>query len=283
VLTAAAEPELAATGFTLTLDSRADRSDLVAVVRLLLGWGVLSRVSGDEDAYLSAGADVLYDVRRPVLGVLLTGTRGPSTVTAGTFPGRLAELTAEPVADSDDLRNQALRRRLTRRLLEDPVVYYGELDEDERAYLLSQRHAITRRIEEATGLIPEMRAEGIAMVDPDDELTDVRMPEQRTDGHVTLLVAEHLAHREQATLDGLRAFVRRASAEHATYWRKGVTEPGAEVELLAIALEKLSALRLVEVDGEVDRGRPAIARFALDEPTIRETRKATADAAGALF
>jgi uncharacterized protein (TIGR02678 family) len=283
VLTAAAEPELAATGFTLTLDSRADRSDLVAVVRLLLGWGVLSRVSGDEDAYLSAGADVLYDVRRPVLGVLLTGTRGPSTVTAGTFPGRLAELTAEPVADSDDLRNQALRRRLTRRLLEDPVVYYGELDEDERAYLLSQRHAITRRIEEATGLIPEMRAEGIAMVDPDDELTDVRMPEQRTDGHVTLLVAEHLARREQATLDGLRGFVRRASAEHATYWRKGVTEPGAEVELLAIALEKLSALRLVEVDGEVVRGRPAIARFALDEPTIRETRKATADAAGALF
>ena len=31
VLTAAAEPELAAAGFTLTLDSRADRSDLVAV------------------------------------------------------------------------------------------------------------------------------------------------------------------------------------------------------------------------------------------------------------
>jgi len=33
------------------------------VVRLLLAWGVLSRVAGDEDAYLSAGADVLYDVR----------------------------------------------------------------------------------------------------------------------------------------------------------------------------------------------------------------------------
>ena len=85
VLTAAAEPELAATGFALTLDSRADRSDLVAVVRMLLGWGVLSRVAGDEDAYLSAGADVLYDVRRPVLGVLLSGIRGPSVVTAQAF------------------------------------------------------------------------------------------------------------------------------------------------------------------------------------------------------
>ena len=283
VLTAAAEPELASAGFTLTLDSRADRSDLVAVVRLLLGWGVLNRVAGDEEAYLSAGADVLYDVRRPVLSVLLSGTRGPSTVTAMPFENRLAELTAESVAETDELRNQALRRRLTRRLLEDPVVYYDELDEDERAYLLSQRHAITRRIEDATGLVPEMRAEGIAMVDPEDELTDVRMPEQRTDGHVTLLVAEHLACREQATLDELHDFVRRAATEHATYWRKGVTEPGAETELLATALEKLSALRLVQVDGSVVRRRPAIARFALDEPTIRETRKATADAASSLF
>jgi uncharacterized protein (TIGR02678 family) len=288
VLTAAAEPVLAAAGFTLSLDSRADRSDLVAVVRLLLGWGVLNRVAGDEDAYLSAGTDVLYDVRRPVLGVLLSGTRGPSTITAGTFADRLAELTAEPIAESDELRNQALRRRLTRRLLEDPVVYYDELGENERAYLLSQRNAITRRIEEATGLIPETRAEGIAMVDPEDDLTDVRMPEQRTDGHVTLLVAEYLARREQATADELRAFLRQAAAEHAAYWRKGVTEPGADKELLATALEKLTALRLAEVGGHVVRSLPAIARFALDEPTIRQTgqaqtRKATVDAASALF
>ena len=283
MLTAAAEPELAATGFTMTLDSRANRSDLVAVVRLLLGWGMLSRVAGDEDAYLSAGTDVLYDVHRPVLGVLLSGARGPSTVAAETFADRLAELTAEPVAESEELRNQALRRRLTRRLLDDPVVYYDELDEDERAYLLSQRHAITRRIEQASGLIPEMRAEGIAMVDPEDELTDVRMPEQRTDGHVTLLVAEYLARRDQATFGALHAFVRQAAAEHASFWRKGVTEPGAETELLATALEKLLALRLVELDKETVRSRPAIARFALAEPTIREPRKATAHAASALF
>ena len=279
VLTAAAEPELAATGFTLTLDNRSDRSDLVAVVRMLLGWGVLSRVAGDEDAYLSAGTDVLYDVRRPVLGVLLSGARGPSVVSAPAFDGRLAELTAEPVAESDELRNQALRRRLTRRLLENPVVYYDELAEDERAYLLSQRHAITRRIEEATGLMPEMRAEGIAMVDPEDQLTDVRMPEQRTDGHVTLLVAEYLAGRDQAALDELHAFVREAAAEHKAFWRKGVTGPGAETELLAVALEKLSALRLVTVDEPHVRSRPAIARFALEEPTLREAK----NAASALF
>jgi uncharacterized protein (TIGR02678 family) len=304
VLTAAAEPGLAATGFTLTLDNRADRADLVAVVRLLLAWGVLNRVAGDEDAYLSAGGDVLYDVRRPVLGVMLTGSRGPSTITASGLEARLAELTAEPVPETDELRNQALRRMLTRRLLDDPVVYYHELAEDERAYLVAQRRNITGRISEATGLLPELRAEGIAMVDPDDELTDVRMPEQRTDGHVTLLLAEYLAGREQAPRAELLAFVRRAARAHAGYWRKGVTDPGAEDQLLEVALEKLTALRLVDIDievtregsGTVIRGLPAITRFALAEPTIRvpghspasptrasQSRKTRTDAASTIF
>src|ERR1700684_2890285 len=93
VLTAAGEPGLAAAGFTLTLDSRAERAELVADGRLLLGWGVLSRVAGDEDAYLVARGGVLYDVHRPVLGVLLTGNRGPSTISARAFEAKLAELT----------------------------------------------------------------------------------------------------------------------------------------------------------------------------------------------
>jgi uncharacterized protein (TIGR02678 family) len=266
VLGAAAEPGL---DFAFTLDSRQERADLVAVVRTLIEWGVLRKVSGDEEAYLSATGDVLYDVRRPVLAALLTGTRGPSTIAAQSFDDRIAELAAEPVADTDDLRNQALRRRLTRRLLEDPVVYYTSLNEAERAYLTSQRHAITRRIEEATGLVAEVRAEGIAMVDPDDELTDVRMPEQRTDGHVTLLVAEQLAAHGELDMEALGAFVRQAAREHTSFWRKGVTEPGAEDGLLATALGKLTALRLAEVRGGTVAGLPAIARYALDAPVVK--------------
>lgn len=276
VLVAAGEPELADAGVAFTLSRRDERSDLVAVVRLLLALGVLERVAGDEDAYLSDSGDVLYDVRRRILATLLTSPRGPSTIAVTDFEGRLRELTHEPVADTDELRNRALRHWLTRRLLDDPVVYYDELAADERAYLVSQRHAITRRIEEATGLVAEMRGEGVAMVDPDDELTDVRMPEQRTDGHVTLLVAEYLADRvrrvEPVPLRQLRGYVRKLAAEHAGYWRRGVTEDGADAELLAVALDKLRALRLVvDVPGEPPAvvARPAIARYAVQAPTIR--------------
>ncbi|MGX7827254.1 TIGR02678 family protein [Actinokineospora sp. 24-640] len=276
VLAAVAEPELADAGIEFTLGRRDERSDLVAVVRLLMGWGVLDRVAGEEDAYLSATGDVLYDVRRRVLSTLLTGHRGPSTVAAPDFDGRLSELTDEPTPDTDELRNRALRQRLTRRLLDDPVVYYDELTEDERAYLVSQRHAITRRIADATGLVTEMRAEGVAMVDPDDDLTDVRMPEQRTDGHLTLLIAEHLAAAAAPVpVQRLLALVRDLTTQHASFWRKGVTEPGAETELLDGALGRLRALRLVtDLPGPMIAPRPAIARYAVEAPTIREQRRA---------
>ncbi|GAA1023029.1 hypothetical protein Aple_096210 [Acrocarpospora pleiomorpha] len=269
VLTAAAEPDL---DFSFPLETRAERADLVAVVRLLIDWAVLRRVAGEEEAYLSAAGDVLYDVRRGVLSTLLTGVRGPSTVHEPSFEDRLAALVAEPLPDTDDLRNQALRRTLTRRFLEEPVVYYAELTEIERLYLHSQRHAIIRRIEDATGLIAEVRAEGVAMVDPHDELTDIRMPEQRTDGHLTLLVAEYLAEHGTATMPELHAFVRQAAVAHQSYWRKGVTDPGAETELLADALGRLTALRLAETSGPTVTALPAIARYALDEPTIKESR-----------
>lgn len=276
VLAAASEPELVDAGVSFTLSRRDERSDLVAAVRLLLSWGVLERVAGEEDAYLSDNGDVLYDVQRRVLAALLTGGRGPSTVNASDFEARLEELAHESVADTDDLRNRALRHRLTRRLLDDPVVYYDELTDDERGYLAGQRHAITRRIEEATGLVAEVRAEGIAMVDPDDELTDVRMPEQRTDGHVTLLVAEFLAKRTgPVPTEKLLAYVRKIAREHSSYWRRGVTDAGADAELLAIALGKLRALRLVsdtEGDPPMVLARPAIGRYRLDAPTIRERK-----------
>lgn len=273
ILAAASEPELVATGMEFTLSRRDERADLVAAVRLLLSWGILERVAGDEDAYLSKSDDVLYDVRRRVLALLLTNDRGPSTVGASGTEDRLRELTYEPAPTTDDLRTRTLRHRLTRRLLEDPVVYYAELTEDERAYLVSQRHAIARRIEEATGLVAEMRAEGIAMVDPDDELTDVRMPEQRTDGHLTLLVAEHLAdQRKPVPIVALRRYVRKMATEHQSYWRRGVTDADAEVELLEVALTKLRALRLVtDVPGDPPSvlASPAIGRYAVEAPTIK--------------
>jgi uncharacterized protein (TIGR02678 family) len=268
-----AAPDLAAAGVAFTLDDREERGDLAAVVRLLLDLGVLSRVAGDEEAFVKETGDALYDVERRVLATLLVTPRGPSTVEATGFAARLAAVTTEAVPATDELRNRVLRHRLTRRLLEDPVLYYDELDEDEAAYLSSQRSAVTARISELTGLVPEVRAEGIAMVDPHDDLTDVRMPESGTDGHVTLLLAEHLAARsgQPVSLGELHRHVRELALAHRSYWRRSAVEPGAEVELTAGALGRLEALRLVSRDGDHVTGRPALARYSVTEPTIQDS------------
>lgn len=269
VVLAAADPELTAAGVTFTLQGREQRADLVAVVRLLLDLGALTRVAGDEDAFVADAGDALYDVERRVLVTLLASPRGPSTISASGQDERLRALTAEITPDTDELRNHSIRHALTRRLLDDPVLYLDELDEMQTAYLTSQRGALTRRITELTGLVAEVRAEGIAMVDESDDLTDVRMPEVGTDGHVTLLLAEYLATAGSAPLQELHAQVRRFGTEHRAFWRRAAAEPGAEVALTAQAVNRLEALRLVRHDPDVVRALPALSRYALAEPTVR--------------
>jgi uncharacterized protein (TIGR02678 family) len=152
------------------------------------------------------------------------------------------------------------------------VVYYDELDERERSYLTGQRGRLLRLIEAATCLEAEVRAEGIAMVDPRGDLTDLGLPEEGTDGHVTLLVATYLAEHartspgEAVSVEALRSHVARLSIEHRVHWRKDATEPGSERALVDQTVERLEALRLVRCvdDGVVPRA--AIGRYALIEP-----------------
>lgn len=274
VVLGANDPALVATGMTFTLEGRDERSDLVAVVRLLLDLGVLSRVAGDEEAFVKDTGDALYDVHRRVLAGLLATPRGPSAVAVEgpeTFEDRVTALTAEMPATTDDLRNQRIRHHLTRRLLDEPVLYYAELDDAQRSYLAGQRAAITTRITELTGLVAEIRAEGIAMVDPFDDLTDVRMPESGTEGHATLLLAEHLARSAESTLalERLHEHIREQADAHRSYWRRDAAEPGAEVGLTASALDRLEALRLVSRRPDSVTALPALARYALAEPTVQ--------------
>lgn len=272
-----------------TLGDREQRADLVAVIRLLVGHGVLARVAGDEESYVGGNGDALYDVDRRVLATMLSVEHAPALVAArlpqepaiGQIEAALHEL---PPAYTEEESNRRIRQSVSRRLLRDPVVYFDELPEEERGYLLSgQRVQLTRRLCEATGLVAELRAEGIALVDPEDQLTDVRMPEQGTDGHATLLIAEHLAQREETDVASLHTLVRRLAREHAAYWRRTAREPGAEHAITADALDRLVGLGLVRVTGEgpraVVRPLPALRRFAVMAPTVRENN-AGADRAG---
>jgi uncharacterized protein (TIGR02678 family) len=239
-------------------------------------------VAGDEESFASGSGDALYDVDRRVLSTMVATPHGPALVAASldatpTIEHIEAALHESAPAYTDDEANLRLRQSISRRLLCDPVVYYDELPEAERDYLLSgQRVGLARRLADATGLVAELRAEGLALVDPDDHVTDLRMPEQGTDGHATLLVAEHLASVGSIDVTALRTYLRTLADAHVSYWRKGTREPGAENGLVSEALGRLVGLGLARVEGTGTAATivplPALRRFAVAAPTIVERK-----------
>jgi uncharacterized protein (TIGR02678 family) len=275
VLALAADPALAQAGFSFALETREERADLVVVARLLLATRVLTKVAGDEQSFVTASGDALYDVNRRVLATLLVAQRGPSTVTGTGLEARLRAITEELVPDSDEGRNRAIRHRLGRRLLDDPVLYYDELSEPERAYLSSQRGFLVRRLADATGMVAEVRAEGLALLDPTGEATDLAMPEEGTDGHATLLLAKHLAEHartrpgEPFPQVALQGHLAELTVEHRTRWRKGSDEPGAVAALCRLAVDRLEALGLARRDGDGVTPLPGLARFDYAEPAFQ--------------
>lgn len=289
LLVLAAEPSLLSRGFGFALQAQHERRELVAVCRSLVELGVLQRVAGDEEGFVRSGsdsADALYDIQRRVLAGVLAAVRGPSTWAPEEAPvsldERLAALVTEHVADSDEGRRTALRHHLSRRLLDDPVVYLDALDAIDpnlRAYFVNQRGPMATRLCDATDLVAEQRAEGLALVDDSGALTDVAMPAEGTEAHVTLLVAEFLGrrYRAQAGPDAdaavaaseVVAFVAAAKEHYGTYWRKSAREPGAEHELARNALERLQKLQLVASRGDAVQPLPALVRFAVGETEIK--------------
>lgn len=264
LLTELAEaPQLGA----FALDNRDDRRDLVQVVRLLLELGVLRRVVGDEDAFVEdRSRDALYDVFHRRSAALLDVRMPPSLCGSLDPEDRVSEISSEAAPDTVEARNLAFRTRIFRRLLDDPILQYTDLDRDERAYFATQRPHIVGPILEATGLVEEARAEGIALVDPDATLTDVWMPEEGTEGHLTLLVASWLGGRGAVTRTAVAAHVRALTETHRAHWRKDVHLPGADEAFAELAIHRLQALGLVRADRDTIHGLPALARYRIRTP-----------------
>jgi uncharacterized protein (TIGR02678 family) len=127
------------------------------------------------------------------------------------------------------------------------------------------------RLAQASGLTADLRAEGLAFVDADGELSDKHLPAVGTEAHATLLVAEYLARAAKTdptrihSLHELAAFVRDAADRYGRFWRKDAREPGAEIELAREAVSRLAALKLVQHVQNGIRLLPALHRYTISE------------------
>lgn len=260
------------------LDRYAERRAFVDAIRLLVELGVLSLTDGDDNAFVQGQGDALYDVHARPLAQILAAPVPPS-LAAGPW-----ELSRETYPETDGGANRRVRHRLMRRLLDEPVLYLDDLDEEERAYLGSQRHYLIHQVHEAAGLEVEVRREGLAAIDPAGRLTDLAFPAPGTVAHAALLVAEELGRRRRTAPDGpgtprtvpktaIVGLLEDRADRHTGLWSKRFTEEVDGIARLADeALERLEAMGLVDRRPEGVVPLPALARYE-----AREVEGAPAD------
>jgi uncharacterized protein (TIGR02678 family) len=164
------------------VDRAPARRALGAALRQLVRWRVLVEEQGSVGGYADDGyAEALLTVDRDVVVHLLATPVGR----ASTLEEFLANATAPGPG--------GVRHTVRRRLVECPVVYVDDLTARERAWLRREQRRDERSFGEYLGLQTELRAEGAALFDPDDELSDLQFPGTGTVAQAALLAVEALA------------------------------------------------------------------------------------------
>ncbi|WP_406281246.1 TIGR02678 family protein [Embleya sp. NBC_00896] len=158
-----------------------ERRTLAAALRQLVLWGVLVEVDGSLGNYVEReDAEALLSVDRDLARALIAGPLAQATDAAHL------------IALAHDPGHHGVRVAVRRRLAETPVVFRDELVPDEDDWLRKNQRREARTFEEFVGLHAEIRAEGIALLDPADEVSDVAFPGRGTVAQAALLLIERL-------------------------------------------------------------------------------------------
>jgi uncharacterized protein (TIGR02678 family) len=235
-----------------------ERRSLVAALKQLMAWHVLVEEEGSVESYSGDGdAEALLTIDREIARRLVAGPIGR----AGSA-GELIELAATS-------EHAGPRHGVRRRLVETPVVYVDELTDDARDWLRRNQRREQRIFEEFLGLQSEIRAEGVALLDPQGELSDLEFPGSGTVSWAALLLLEHLVQRpgdHEISAELIDTTLGELTERYRKAWAAQYTDAP---ELLREAVTGLlHRMRLIEPAGEgYWRLLPASARYAPEVST----------------
>ncbi|WP_127354288.1 TIGR02678 family protein [Actinacidiphila soli] len=181
-------------GLGMDTERKPDRDAFVDAVAWLEARGALRTADGSAAAWVNDPdrAEALYDIDREVTGALYRPRRVLQHL--GSVADLLDQDTPAGFAQGRETQRRTAARRARRLVLEQPAVYYGDVDEALRGQLRSP--ALAEDLERLTGLALERRAEGVALIDTSGRLSDVRFPAGGTVAQAALLLAARIA--EQA-------------------------------------------------------------------------------------
>ncbi|MFJ3217078.1 DUF2398 family protein [Kitasatospora sp. NPDC086801] len=157
-------------------------ADRAMALAALADWQVL----GDLPAEPAAPADPADPAVR---AAVLTVDRELARAVPADHAMALAGDAADLIRRAADAEPATAVRRL---LAETPAVLDADLPEDRRAWLHEHRLSGPAALADFLGLETELRTEGVALLDPADELTDLVFPGAGTLPQATLLLLERL-------------------------------------------------------------------------------------------
>lgn len=226
------------------------RQSMYRALKQLKELQVLHAVDGDEGEWARVGNDknVLYECSVLSRYVL---RHFPRDLTSYQTPETLMELTYP-----DDQEGQLLRRRhrVYRRLLQEPVVYDWDWSQDERYYVLTQRHTIMEHLSIRFGLEGHRYREGLLLFYPEYSAEMELFPTAKNISDLVLLLAGEirlLLSRPDAniytdergcillTLAGLEGLLLRLKERHKTLWSQKLRQSKSN----ELARDLLSHLR----------------------------------------
>lgn len=231
---------------------------LGAALRQLVDWGVLTETEGSVAAVeQDDSGEALISVDREIARAVVAG------------PLAQSRSGADLVRRSADPGFGGARTYVRRMLVETPVVYLDELSDAERDWLRTRQRREAQAFSELLGLETEIRAEGAALVDPEDDLSDLQLPGSGTLAQAALLLVERLVEQlrpespghpatggrlvigvpiPEGLVDETLADLVAVYGRRSSWKRELVDDPAA---LRAAVLDLLVRMRLVARDGRV--------------------------------
>ncbi|WP_156753929.1 TIGR02678 family protein [Actinokineospora pegani] len=185
------------------VDDLAERRSLTAALRHLVGLGVITETDGAVSE-----AEALITVHTDLLAQLLGPSAGETSST--------------------------VEHEVRRMLVENPVTLHADLTPEQADWLRRGQRRESVLLERCFGLVTEIRAEGVAVTDPEEYLTDVVFPGPGTVARMTLLALPDLLAVAQAEprSDGrvrigsgdIRRTCERLIADYPAAWSRQATE-----------------------------------------------------------
>jgi len=178
-------------GLGMDTGRKADRDAFVDAVAWLEARGALRMADGSAAEWVNdpERAEALYDIDREIVSVVYAPNRVLQHLNSVTE--LLNGTDRDGPAQGINAQRRLNARRARRLVLENPVVYYADVNPGLLGQLRSA--ALTEDLERLTGLPLERRVEGVALVSVGQRLTDVTFPGTGTVAQAALLLCARIA------------------------------------------------------------------------------------------